>query len=155
MARLGGGAVGAAWRGLTTPFGAWACYFAVLWLWHVPALHQAALADDWIHAGQHAGFIAASMLLWTAILERPGAAAVLAVFATLAHSVALAGLLTVSDRVWFPAYPGAWGIDGLADQQLAGLIMWVPGCLPLVGAALWALLGTLREAETRMRRAAS
>ena len=44
-------------------------------------------------------------------------------------------------------------MEGLPDQQLAGLIMWVPGWLPLVGAAMWALLGTLREAETRARRA--
>ena len=60
-------------------------------------LHQATLGSDWVHALQHTGFIAASMLLWTALIERPGAAAVLAVFATLAHSVALSALLTVSE----------------------------------------------------------
>jgi putative membrane protein len=152
---LGGGPVGTAWRWLTAPFGAWLAYFAMLWLWHVPALHEAALGDDGLHALQHTGFVAASMLLWTALVDRPGAAAVVAVFATLAHSVALSALLTVSDRVWYPAYGGAWGVEGLADQQLAGLIMWVPGCLPLVGAAMWALLGVLRDVEVRARRAGS
>lgn len=154
LGRLGRGPAGAAWRSLTSPLGAWLAYFAVLWLWHIPAMHQAALADELVHTLQHAAFIAAAMLLWTALIERPGAATVIAVFATLAHSVALAALLTVSNRLWYPAYAGAWGLEGLADQQLAGLIMWVPGCLPLVGAALWALLSTLRDAELRSRRAA-
>ena len=153
LGRLGAGPAGGVWRSITGPLGGWTIYFAVLWVWHVPALHEAALASEVVHTVQHIAFVAASVLLWTALTERPGAAALVAVFATLAHSVALSALLTVSDRPWYPAYPGAWDIAGLEDQQLAGLIMWVPGCLPLVGAAAWVLLGTLRDAERRARRA--
>lgn len=147
------------WHGMTHPLGAWTLYFAVLWGWHLPPLHQAALASDAVHAAQHFSFLAAAMLFWHAVLERPRAegqmGALVAVFATAVQSCALAALLTTSQVIWYPAYRGgAWGLDALQDQQLAGLIMWVPCCAIFIGAGLALMARMLRDTDRRMQRAA-
>ena len=143
-------------RALLHPLGAWLVYFAALWIWHAPPLHQAALADERIHALQHASFLGAALLFWTAVLSAPrGEGRALAfgtVFATAVQSCALAALLTTSATVWYPAYPGGLGLSPLEDQQLGGLVMWVPCCAILIGAALGLMAGLLRDAERRAER---
>ena len=141
-ARLGAGATGRIWRAATHPLGAWAIYFAVQWSWHIPSLYQLALTNAGIHALQHVSFLGAAMLFWLAVLNpargEGRASAFLAVFATAIQSCALAALLTASRTLWYPAYAngaGAWGLSPLEDQQLGGLIMWVPCCAVLIGAA--------------------
>ena len=144
-------------RALVHPLSAWVVYFAVLWLWHAPPLHQAALADPRLHALQHASFLGAALLFWTAVLGVPrGETRALAfgtVFATAVQSCALAALLTTSATVWYPAYPGAFGLSPLEDQQLSGLVMWVPCCAILIGAALSVMAGLLRDTERRAEEA--
>ena len=152
LGRAGRGTAGAVWRTLTTPLGAWAVYFATLWFWHIPAVHQRAIASDGLHAVQHASFLAAALIFWTAVVERPRAAALLAVFATAVQSCALAALLTVSQSLWYPAYTGAAGLTPMQDQQLAGLIMWVPCCVVMIGAGLVVLFRLLRDVEARADR---
>ena len=160
-------ALPASWRGAAQaahplraflhPLAAWAVYFAVLWLWHAPPLHQAALADPRIHALQHASFLGAAMLFWTAVLGAPRgetrAIAFGTVFATAVQSCALAALLTTSATVWYPAYPGGFGLSPLEDQQLGGLVMWVPCCAILIGAALAVMAGLLRDTKRRAEEA--
>lgn len=159
LGRLAGGAAGRAWRAATHPLGAWMIYLVALWIWHMPALHQWALRSDAVHAAQHASFLGAALLLWTAVLERPRAegraGAFFAVFATAVHSCALAALLTTARTLWYPAYAagaGGWGLTPLQDQQLGGLIMWVPCCAILLGAAVAVFAGLLRDAELRAER---
>ena len=149
------------WSRLTHPIVAWLVYLLALWLWHAPPLHQAALANEAVHALQHASFLGAALIFWAAVLERRPAegraAALLAVFATAVQSCALAALLTTTPRVWYPAYSGAvspWNIAPLADQQLAGLVMWVPCCALLLGSALALLARLLRDVEDRAERLA-
>ena len=84
--------------------------------------------------------------------------AVLYVFVTSLHSGALAALLTFSSKVWYPYYQRAgatWNFDAVGDQQLAGLIMWVPAGVIVVvlGIALFAMW--LAEAERRVSFTAS
>ena len=161
LGRLGTGATGRIWRAATHPLGAWAIYFAVLWIWHMPALYQLALADHGVHALQHASFLGAALLFWVAVLapargERR-AGAFMAIFATAIQSCALAALLTTSQALWYPAYatgPGAWGLSPLEDQQLGGLIMWVPCCAVLIGAAIAVFARLLRDTEARVERTA-
>lgn len=162
VGRLGQGMTGRLWRAATHPFGAWVLYFAVLWMWHMPALHQRALANDGVHALQHMSFLGVAVLFWIAVLERPRAegraGAFLAIFATAIQSCALAALLTTSRTLWYPAYAlggGATGLTPLEDQQLAGLIMWVPCCAILIGAAIAVFAGLLRDAEARAERVSS
>jgi putative membrane protein len=147
------------WRAITAPFVAWLIHAVVLWGWHVPFLFQATLESEWMHAAQHASFFGSALLFWWAILQgRERAfgygAAVLYLFTTGLHSSLLGALLTFARSVWYPVYNGttlSWGLTPLEDQQLGGLIMWVPAGLVYIFAALALFAGYLRESGNRAR----
>lgn len=136
------------WRLLTAPLTVWALHGAALWIWHMPTLYQGALANDSLHLVQHACFLGTAALFWWTIVQgrygRIGyGAAVLYVFSTMLHSGLLGALITFAPGVIYPAYgrsAPAWNISPLEDQQLAGLIMWIPfGIVFLIlGLALFA-----------------
>jgi putative membrane protein len=149
-----------AWSWLVNPFVAWFIHAAALWSWHAPVLFQATLRSDAVHAAQHLSFLVSALLFCEALIfghERwmGYGAAVIYVFTTAVHTSALGALLTFSPTLWYPVYQrttAAWGLTPLEDQQLGGLIMWVPaGVVYLVaGLALFALW--LREAERNVAR---
>jgi putative membrane protein len=136
------------WRVLTAPLTVWALHGAALWIWHVPVLYQGALANDNLHLVQHACFLGTAALFWWTIVQgrygRIGyGAAVLYVFSTMLHSGLLGALFTFAPTAMYPAYARsalAWNVSPIEDQQLAGLIMWIPfGIVFLIlGLALFA-----------------
>jgi len=148
------------WHFLTIPFVAWLLHAIVLWIWHVPVLFEAVLHTEWVHMLQHISFLLTALLFWWALIHGPqGAlgygAAALYLFTTSVHSGALGALLTVAGAVWYPSYVGltsSWGLTPLEDQQLGGLIMWIPAGLVYVIAGLVLLAGWLREADLRAAR---
>ena len=76
-------------------------------------------------------------------------------FTTSAHSGALGALITLAGSVWYPSYApltASWGLTPLEDQQLGGLIMWIPASLVYVIAGLALFAGWLREADLRAAR---
>jgi cytochrome c oxidase assembly factor CtaG len=114
-----------------------------LWAWHVPILYEAALANRAIHAAEHASFLATGVLFWWTLLHRGYGVGVLYVFGMAVQSTVLGALLTFARGPWYTSHLGstaAWGLTALEDQQLAGVIMWVPGGLIYLVAAL-ALFG--------------
>ena len=121
------------WRVATAPAVAWLVHALALWLWHLPALFEAALDDPLVHAGQHLSFLLTALLFWWSVLgpvtRREQGAALVSIFTTMVHTGALGALLTLARTAWYPHYlavaPG-FGITALEDQQLGGLIMWVP-----------------------------
>ena len=147
------------WHAITAPFVAWLIHAIVLWGWHVPFLFQATLESEWVHALQHASFFGSALLFWWAILhgrERAFGygAAVLYLFTTGLHNSLLGALLTFAQTVWYPVYNGttqSWGLTPLEDQQLGGLIMWIPAGIVYLIAALALFAGWLRGAESRAR----
>ena len=150
-------------RWVLHPFSAWLIHAAVLWVWHAPFLFQAATENDGIHFLQHASFLGSALLFWWAVIHgRQRAlgfgAAVLYMFGTAIHSGLLGALLTFSDSPWYPVYDettAPWGLTPLQDQQLGGLIMWIPAGLVYVAAGLLLLVGWMRESERRVRRSES
>jgi cytochrome c oxidase assembly factor CtaG len=146
-----------AWHYLTIPFVAWLVHAVALWTWHVPLLFEAVLHNEWVHTLQHLSFLISALLFWWALIHGPqGAmgygAALLYLFTTSIHSGALGALLTVARSVWYPSYIGltsSWGMTPLEDQQLGGLIMWIPAGLVYVIAGLALFAGWLREADVR------
>jgi putative membrane protein len=148
------------WQGLTHPGVAWTLHAVAIWGWHLPALFQATLRSETVHALQHASFLGTGLLFWWTVLERrhgrlgwPGA--VIALFTTAVHTGLLGALLTFSNRLWYPIYApatAAWGLTPLEDQQLAGLIMWIPGGLAYLIAALALLASWLGEPAPARRR---
>ena len=137
------------WQLVTGVLMAWLLHALALWLWHVPALFEAALANGALHALQHISFLFTALLFWWSVLgtRTRGAQgiALLSLFTTMVHTGALGALLTLSPAVWFAAYAAtapAFGLAALEDQQLGGLVMWVPAGLVyvvtgLVLAARW------------------
>jgi len=70
------------------------------------------------------------------------------------HSGLLGALLTFANSVWYPGYAertAAWGLTPLEDQQIGGLIMWIPAGLVYIAAGLALFAGWLRESEMRAR----
>ena len=130
------------WALLTAPGSAWALHAIAVWGWHVPAAFDTALRHEALHALQHFSFLASALLFWWAVLRpspRDAQGVSLALlFTTMLHTGALGALLTVAPRPWYGAYDAAapFGLDALADQQLGGLIMWVPAGLAYLAAAL-------------------
>lgn len=140
----------AIWRACTEPVTATLAQAAALWLWHAPALFDLALARNGWHIAQHVSFLVTALLFWTAML-RPGPSrrgvAVLCLFATSVISGALGALMAFSESPWYAGYAAMgmapFGLTAAEDQQIAGLLMWIPGglvhaaaALILVGAAL-------------------
>jgi putative membrane protein len=142
------------WSWTTLPLVAWSLHAVALWGWHVPALFQASVTSQAVHAAQHASFFGTALLFWWAMLHgRRGAAgyglACLAVFTTAVHSSILGALLTFAPSVWYPVYAPmtpVWGLTPLEDQQLGGLLMWVPGGLVFTGWGLVLFAAWLRAA---------
>lgn len=149
-----------AWRRLTDPVVATIIQAIVLWAWHAPALFDHALDSRGWHVAQHASFIIASLLFWSAMLNPrrggyPLSAACL--FLTSLVEGALGALMALSTSPWYSAYAAMGvtgiGLDPTTDQQLAGLIMWVPGGVVHAGAAVVLLYRWLNSAENEDSRA--
>ncbi len=141
-------AVGTAWQTLTAPLVVFLLHALAVWIWHAPALYEAALRSTAIHALEHLSFVLTAALFWWGMVHgRYGrmayGAGVLYVFLTAVHTSVLGALMTISPGVLYPSYSAAaapWHLDALEDQQLAGLLMWVPsGVIFIVfGLALFA-----------------
>lgn len=119
---------------------------AAMWLWHLPLVLQAALAAPVLHWAMQASLLLAGLWFWAALWRRlrdPDggiAGALVAAVAVMMQMGFLGALLTFSPRPLHPAFAAGAieiGLDPLSDQQLAGLLMWVPGCVPYLAGALW------------------
>jgi putative membrane protein len=148
------------WKFVTRPLIAWLIHAIVLWTWHIPALFEATLTSDAVHAAQHLSFLLSALLFWWSVMQGPHRAlnfgmAILFMFTTALHSGALGALITFAGTVWYPAYAEtapAWGLSAMEDQQIGGVIMWVPACLTYIIAGLALAVGAMRSSEERVRR---
>ncbi|MGR6329585.1 cytochrome c oxidase assembly protein [Sphingomonas sp. XXL09] len=139
------------WRRLTGAVTATVLQAAALWLWHAPALFDRALASEGWHVAQHLSFLVTALLFWTAMLHRrtPAGSAALCLVATAIVSGALGALMAFATSPWYAGYASLgmapFGLSPAEDQQLAGLLMWVPGGLVHAGAALLLMRRLLAE----------
>ena len=121
---------------------------AVLWLWHLPVFYDAALSSTPLYWLMQITLLGSAFWYWQALLAAPPLAGIIAAILGMAQMGMLGALLTFAPRPLYAAHFGTtqpWGLEQLADQQLAGLVMWVPGILPYAIAV--ALLA--RSAWTR------
>jgi len=131
------------------------------WAWHLPRLYDAALGNAAVHVLEHGTFLAGAFLFWSVVLDpgprrRLGLGATCGfVFAAMLTNIWLAAGLTFSTTPLYAAYqagPGARAGAALADQQLAGVIMWLPADIVYFVTLLALFRRLLRELEARMRR---
>ena len=129
-------------RTLTRPLPAFALYAAGLIVWHFPAPYNAALERHGWHIVEHAVFMVTATLGWWPILSPsralpalPYAAQLLYLFVFGMPMTVVAAMIASAEQVLYPFYeaaPRITALTPLADQQLGGLIMWVPsGLIPL------------------------
>jgi putative membrane protein len=146
------------WQLALHPIPAWLLHITVLWIWHLPALYEAAVQHEAIHALEHAMFLVTAGLFWWVLLHPLGrrrmnhGVGALYLFVTSLQGSALGVLISLAPRPWYAVYADRtvpWGLSPLQDQQLAGLIMWMPvGSIYALMAAI--LLGLwLRTASER------
>jgi putative membrane protein len=154
---------------LARPAVAWTLAMAVLWIWHWPALYNATLANEDVHIFEHLCFLATATIFWWPIFApdarlrmEPMRAIIYLATAMVANSV-LAILLTFARPGLYPAYlhpadslgilpmlRDGWGLTPAADQQLGGLLMWVPGGLFFLGAIFIVMARWYSEPEAEI-----
>lgn len=141
-------------RWLLRPGVAWSLFVLTFWLWHVPGPYEAALDSELLHVVEHLSFLGTAGLFWWVVLSPLGrrtvgaGGAVLCLVGAAVQGAALGALITFSTTTWYDAGSGAaqlWGLTPLEDQQLAGLVMWIPPVLVYLGAAATILAGELRR----------
>lgn len=148
--------------GATRLAAATAMQLAVMALWHLPAATAIALEHEPVHWAMHASFLGAGLWYWAAMLHRlrgvgtdggAGAgAALVAVVVVMMQMGFVGALLTFSPRPLYAVYverAPMVGLDALTDQQLAGLLMWVPASLPYLIGGLWLVSVWLGRIERR------
>lgn len=148
-------------RFVATPIAVWFWFTGLFLLWHVPALYAWALSGDIAHALEHLSFFVSAYAFWSVVMAPParhalGYGARLVFVLTAALLSALPGaLIALSSRPLYATDADAvarLGLTRLEDQQLAGLVMWIPGGLAYIVAILLLLLAWMREAERRALR---
>ena len=146
------------WRTLAAPVVAWLLAAAALWVWHVPVLYEAALRNQAIHSIEHLTLLGTAFAFWYVALpvhrraRLSYGATIVYLFTAAAQCGILGIIITVSPSPWYPSYELsalAWHLTPEQDQQISGLIMWIPaGGLYLLAAlgllASWTLSGSVR-----------
>ncbi|HWR15931.1 MAG TPA: cytochrome c oxidase assembly protein [Terriglobales bacterium] len=148
----------AVWAAMTLPLFVWLLHGATLWAWHIPYLYDAAVQYESVHALQHTMFLFTALLFWwTLVHGRYGrlayGVAVVYVFTTAIHTSILGALMTFTQQIWYPIYDGRtheFHLTPLEDQQLGGLIMWIPAGVVFIILGLWLMAAWLRESEKRV-----
>jgi cytochrome c oxidase assembly factor CtaG len=137
--------IAAPWHVLRNPLAATLIHGIALWAWHMPVLYNTVLTDITMHRLQHASFFFSAVLFWWSLFygplrERGYGIAVACLFFTSLHSAILGIFLTLAREPWYPQqakFAALCGLTPLEDQQLAGLVMWVPPGLLYLGFALF------------------
>lgn len=127
----------------------------ILWLWHTPGAYAWGLASVPAYWLMQISLLGSAWLLWRAILApaTQSGPALVALVATIGQMGLLGALIVFAPRPLYTlhvASTAAWGLTPFADQQLAGLLMWVPAILPYLGVGLWIAWSSLRHAESAL-----
>jgi cytochrome c oxidase assembly factor CtaG len=145
---------------LGTPLPTFVLFCGVMLVWHVPALFDATLRSESLHALEHTLFFATALMFWKQAIDSPPLRAPMSDVWRMAYLVGamiamwlLAIVLALAPHPLYSAYaqeasrPG--GISALTDQQLAAGVMWVPGSITLVLALFFYVHRWLSPAQAK------
>ena len=126
-------------QGATVPIIAWLIFVVTIWVWHAPATYNAALASEGVHTLEHLTMFGAAVVFWWPVIGPapirsylPHPLRFLYLFLALFQNIILGAILTFGDAPVYSHYenaPAHWGIDSAFDQQLGGILMWIPGAM--------------------------
>lgn len=127
---------------------AWtAAFVVVFWAWHAPVAYNWAMSHDLAYALMQVSLLVTATLAWRGVRAARPASAVSALLATMVLMGLLGAILTFAPRALYAPHAlttAAWGLTPVADQQVAGLIMWIPAAGVYLASALSILAGVLR-----------
>ncbi|MDQ6886740.1 MAG: cytochrome c oxidase assembly protein [Gemmatimonadota bacterium] len=142
---------------LTTPVACFTIFSVVLTVWHLPPLYNFAMAHHSVHIVQHLCFLVASTFMWWPLMSplpelprAPYPQQMLYTFLLTLPMSLVSIAITYAGSVIYPAYASAPRISGLTpleDQQLGGLIMWIPGGLIFLGVLTIVFFRWVAQAE--------
>jgi putative membrane protein len=131
-------------RALTRPWVAALLFSASIALWHLPPFYDLMMRRHGVHIFTHLMFMVTATLMWWPVMSRvpelpplPPSLGMLYLFLVAIPMQVVGALITFADQVLYPWYavaPRTWGISPLDDQQLGGLLMWIPGNLWMFAA---------------------
>lgn len=146
---------------VTNPAFLWMFWVVALFSWHDPGLYNAALEIGWLHDVEHWSFFLSSMLLWWNVTNAgPRVHKKISLFARVGLLIAavppnmlLGVILSFSEPLYtyYAAVPRPWQMSLAADQQIGGVIMWVPGSMMYVVAAVILIARLLSREEDKKR----
>jgi putative membrane protein len=146
---------------LTYPFLAFFLFNADFWLWHAPPLYDATLTNQNLHILEHLTFIVFAVIYWWPIfspmkedLPRLSIGGqVLYLFFSGMPVVALGAGLTFAPPLYAPYIyaPRIWGLSAATDQQLGGLIMWIPGNIIFIAIVSVLFIRWMQQQEAKQR----
>lgn len=128
-------------RRLPTPL--WLCTAVAalaFWTWHVPAPYAAALSSHAVYALMQLTIAGSALAFWLAVRRSSPAEALAAILVTTVLMGLLGALITFAARPLYEPHIAStlgWGVSPLEDQQLAGIVMWAPGSIAYLLAAVW------------------
>src|SRR5207237_2424785 len=156
------GAVRSALRWLTHPVIAWTLFVSTQWLWHLPLGYNWALENRWAHYFEHISFFMTAVLFWWPVIGSAPLRSALGYPARMAYTFLawmpnslLGAGLTLSRGVLYSHYVQTgqtYGGDASVDQQLAGLIMWVPGDLLFASIVILLVVAFMHNEEVKEER---
>ncbi len=143
---------------LASPWTGIALWLGLMYLWHIPALYEAAIDNALVHLAEHVSFFAAGVAVWWPLIQpvpmrhRLEGLSTITYIGTAKFGLAALGLyLTWSGNVLFDHYeqvPRIWGLDAVEDQNAGGAIMMVEQSLTFVIALVVLFAGLLKQSET-------
>jgi cytochrome c oxidase assembly factor CtaG len=136
---------------LTRPIPAMLIWVGTMWLWHLPQLYDAALENETLHIIEHLMFLASGVIGWwpvygpypAGIRDEPMLSQALYLFFVTLPCTALAAIITLAPTIIYPFYaqaPLVLGWPPMFDQQLGGLLMWLPGDMFLMASTVSVLI---------------
>jgi putative membrane protein len=137
-------------------------YVGAMWLWHVPALYDAALERPVVHGLEHFSFFAAGLLYWWYLLSpirsrlRLGGIGPVLYMASTKIAVGLLGIVLAFAPTTLYSYYASlgphWGLSPLDDQHVAGLIMALEQSIVMGIALAYLFARMLSESESEEQR---
>lgn len=156
------GAIRSLLKALTHPMVAWWLFVGTLWAWHQPLAYDWALENRWAHYLEHISFFVTAIIFWWPVIGAPPLPSPLGYPARLAYtfmawlpSTMLGAGISLARAPLYPFYATSaqlTGVDATFDQQLAGLIMWVPGDVLFAAIVLLLLVAFMQQEERKADR---